>query len=211
MNWKLVHKDPANQPPGNNPSEWKEQIAAECYHQCVYCSIHEKPWGGIDHYHIDHFRPKSKAEFEHLICDICNLFYACPVCNRFKSDDWPGEPSNLDVVCYPDPSHTNYADLFEHDVDTFLLRGKYIASKYLISRLYLNRPQLIFERRNEVLRNRHIEVQAAIRQLLERYDSEGKAPDSSLLQQMLELTMEITDHLHLGESIRPYKLADIRK
>ena len=102
MNWKLVNKDPTTQPKRGTYSDWKEQIAQECYNQCVYCSIHESQFGGINNFHIDHFRPKSI--FKNLENDICNLFYSCPICNRFKSDDWPNEP-NLDTISYPDPSN----------------------------------------------------------------------------------------------------------
>ena len=93
MSWKLIIKDKNNQPAGKDYTLWKEQIAEECFHQCVYCSIHENPWGGVDHYHIDHYRPKSIPAFVKFELDILNLFYACPVCNRFKSDDWPAEPN----------------------------------------------------------------------------------------------------------------------
>jgi 5-methylcytosine-specific restriction endonuclease McrA len=103
MNWKLITKDAKNQPVSGVYSDWKELVAQECFYQCVYCAIHEAQFGGIDHYHIDHYRPKSIAEFKHLENNIGNLFYACPICNRFKSNDWPGEP-DLNTPTYPDPS-----------------------------------------------------------------------------------------------------------
>ena len=78
MNWKQIDNSKRIQHKGLY-SNWKQQISEECYNQCVYCSIHENPWGGIDHYHIDHFRPQSK--FKALKNTITNLYYACPICN----------------------------------------------------------------------------------------------------------------------------------
>ena len=147
MNWKLVVKDTKNQPATGSYSDWKEQIAEECFYQCVYCSIHESQFGGINNYHIDHFRPKSFPEFKSLENDICNLFYSCPICNRFKSDDWPAEP-DINIISYPDPSKINYSDLFVM-TDNYEIFGKYTSSKYLVIRLFLNRAQLIMERREE--------------------------------------------------------------
>jgi hypothetical protein len=204
MNWKLVIKDRKNQPASGEYSDWKEQVAEECYHQCVYCAIPEGPWGGIDHYHIDHYRPKSKKEFEHLKDDICNLFYACPVCNRFKHDDWPGEPVDLNRICYPDPSQVDYSVLFELS-DLYTLSSPYVAGVYLIERLYLNRPQLIYERRESSLKERQIELMAEVRQLLRKVD------DKDVSSQAIDLFGEISAHLVKRDAILPYKLSEIRK
>ena len=115
MQWKKIDKTLRVQKAGVY-SDWKQQISDDCYNQCVYCSIHENPWGGIDHYHIEHFRPQSKFEDQTNI--ITNLYLACPVCNRFKSDDWPNEPTDLNILCYPDPSDYDYSELFQFDPQT---------------------------------------------------------------------------------------------
>ncbi len=204
MNWKLIYKSPLNQPLRGNYTEWKEQIAEECYHQCVYCAIHESSWGGIDHYQIDHFRPKSRDEFKNLENDICNLFYACPVCNRFKSDDWPGDPADLENICYPDPSKTDYSTLFDIDPH-FSINGKYVSAKYLIHRLYLNRPQLIYERREFSLKNRGENLLQEVNKLIKNIN------DKKLTNRAFDLIVSIATHLHKRDKIRPYKLSDIRK
>lgn len=202
--WKLIKKDPKDQPNTGVYTDWKEQIASECYHQCVYCAINEKPWGGIDHYHIDHFRPKSKPEFKHLENDILNLFYACPVCNRFKSDDWPAEP-NLDLISYPDPSQVDYSEIFCLDTNSFVLVGLKTASKYIIERLYLNRPQLVYERHESFLMEKEMELIKGITEMIRKVD------DLELIKRFLEVSSSIREHLHKRESIRPYKLSEIRK
>ena len=124
MNWKQIDRESRIQNEGVY-SEWKQQISNDCYNQCVYCSIHEMPWGGIDHYHIDHFRPQSK--FEDLVNIITNLYHCCPICNKFKSNDWKNEPNDLDRICYPDPSDYNYTDLFNLDTSLVCTSHKSFA------------------------------------------------------------------------------------
>lgn len=205
MNWKLIVKDKTKQPYGNDYRLWKEQIADECYHQCVYCAIHESPWGGIDHYHIDHYRPKSIARFKKFELDICNLFYACPVCNRFKSDDWPGEPKDdLNSSFYPDPSKIDYATIFNSDTG-YQLVGKNTAAVYVIERLFLNRPQLIYERRESHLRKEEEKIRKAVINLA------NELRDIEMTQKVLSIIDKLIDLLQKKNNIRPYKLAEIRK
>ncbi len=202
MNWKIIEKLKRVQNKGVY-TDWKQQISDDCFNQCVYCSIHENPWGGIDHYHIEHFRPKSKfGELEHI---ITNLYHACPICNKFKSDDWPNEPNDLDQVCYPDPSDHDYSTLFNLDENNFTLIGKYKAAIYLINQLYLNRPQLIYERREQLLK---IKAEALIndaKKLIELSD------DNSVIKKAFLIIANLTQHLHSRGNIPPYKLVEIRK
>lgn len=202
MNWKQIDKDKRIQNKGVYTA-WKQQISDECYNQCVYCSIHENPWGGIDHYHIDHFRPQSK--FKTLKNEITNLYYACPICNKFKSDDWQNEPDNLNVICYPDPSDYNYNDLFIVDTSNYKLVGSYVSSQYLINRLYLNRPQLIYERREFFLKLKAEALINDAKMLIDLSD------EIILIKQAFQHIANLTQHLHARANISPYKLIDIKK
>ncbi len=204
MKWYKVNKAARTQPGAGVYGDWKEQIAEECSFCCVYCAIGEASWGGIDHYQIDHFRPKSK--FSHLTHVITNLYYACPVCNRFKSDDWPSDTLELEVVCYPDPSEFDYNDLMSVSSDTFQLDGTCVASKYVISRLYLNRPQLVFERREAQLSKTSQEMIATVQTLLQSVPS-----GNSLLPELFSVMSDLTMHLLRRSSIRPYQLNEIRR
>lgn len=206
MNYKLIDRGKRHQPTGEDWTQWKEQIAKECYHQCVYCSIHEQPWGGIDHYQIDHYRPKSIPEFEKYIYDILNLFYACPVCNRFKSNDWPEEPNdNLSSPSYPDPSLVDYSTIFEIDGETFKLKGKNVAASYVIERLFLNRPQLIYERREAYLVLRESQLTKSLLGMATQLN------DMELMSRLLLVIDKLLDHKNSRNKIRPYKLSEIRK
>jgi len=70
-----------------------------CDGHCSYCDGY--PLGPQSQVTIDHFRPKSKPEFFHLVYSWPNLFIACNTCQRQKreqfSDDLlkPDEPSYL--------------------------------------------------------------------------------------------------------------------
>lgn len=144
MKWFRVDNDSRVQPPQGSYSDWKEAVAEDCKRQCVYCCIHESSLG-IDNFHVDHFRPAIK--FVSLVNEITNLYFCCPICNRFKSDDWPAEPCDIySIPCYVDPGKVDFSELITVS-DGYFAIGKYPASAYFIARLFLNRPQLIRERR----------------------------------------------------------------
>lgn len=150
MEWTKIDKTKTEYPRNvSSYSEYKQYLRHEADKKCVYCAINEAVFGGADSYHVEHFRPKSLEKFRHLEREYSNLFYACAVCNRFKSNDWhEGYQDDHSSVGYPDPNKVDYNTLFETDND-FLIVGKFTASKYLVEKLYLNRPQLVLARKLE--------------------------------------------------------------
>lgn len=208
MNWKKINKDKSRQPKSGTYSDWKELIAEECYFQCIYCSINEAQFGGIDHYHIEHYKPKSIDRFKFLENDIMNLFYACPICNRFKSKDWPNDADDLDKICYPDPSQYDYSDLFHLDLNTYKVHGKYISTRYMTERLFFNRAQLIYERREAILREKEGKL---INLLDELRGKDEVKKDLDLITKVIDVIINLRNTLAKRDKIRPYKLAEIRK
>lgn len=209
MKWRIIVRDKSNQPATGKYSDWKEIIAEYCHFQCVYCSIHEEQFGGITNYHIDHFRPKSKKEFEHLTNDILNLYYACPICNRFKKDDWPGEPDDLNKVCYPDPSDIDYSELFTvNEAGGYLLESRFISANYVIERLYLNRAQLLFERREYMLNEREKSINKELKDLEEKIVIKD---NEDTIRKGLQLKSKTIEILLKRKSIRPYRKTDIQR
>jgi len=205
MNWKIVDKSTRIQPHKGVYSDWKEQIASDCSYQCVYCSIHEGQFGGINNFHIDHFRPKSI--FNHLENDIYNLYYSCPICNRFKSNDWPNEP-NLHSISYPDPSEIDFSGIFQTTPDSQIV-GKYLASKYIIIRLYLNRPQLIFERREYKNTRKVSELINQISGLINENGDKINALEA--YKTLNQIQTKIRELVEQRKFIRPYELKDIKR
>lgn len=156
MNWKRIPKENSQQPSSGTYKDWKSLLALEGFHQCVYCSISECDFGGIRNFHVEHYRPKSTSRFPHLENTYSNLFYACSICNSFKSDDWPNEPNvQMDISCYLEPSQINYSDIFDIKFPSGLIEGKNVAAKYMSHKLYLNRPQLLVNRRENFVASRY--------------------------------------------------------
>ncbi|WP_298514121.1 HNH endonuclease [uncultured Kordia sp.] len=211
MKWTIINKNLTKRPiKVSEYRKYRSEIRLEAKEKCVYCAIHENSLGGSDNFHIEHFKPKSK--FSALEKEFENLFYACAICNRFKSNDWPEEPnSNHSVPSYPDPKQVNYNTLFDID-ENGLLHGKYVASKYIIEKIVLNRPQLINERKEFKLRAR---LDKAIMNLPE-LASKVLLVDRSekrdlLLQEYMHLTAEIISFQNSEKKISRYRPSEIKR
>jgi hypothetical protein len=116
---------------------------AEC---CAYCLFHEILAGGESNFQLDHFRPKSLVLFAKLMDDFYNLYYACSVCNRYKSVSWP--PPELEALGY------GFVDFCAEDFSTHFqeeLDGSWspltLRAEYTMARIRLNRPHLLEIRR----------------------------------------------------------------
>ncbi|MBK7862486.1 MAG: hypothetical protein IPJ65_28540 [Archangiaceae bacterium] len=168
----------------------------------MYCCIHEAGFGGYRNFHVEHLRPKSR--FRSQENKYSNLFYACAVCNALKGNDWPKAKELVpDVVCYPDPSVVNYATLFSADGDSSV-SGTTLAGKYLVEKLYLNRPQLLMERR-------HTRVLAELEQEMSEIDSviESEPGDVAALKALITEFTATTRLLAGQREVRPYLPADV--
>lgn len=151
IGWQRVTKIANPALDGNYQTlEVKDHIRIEAHNRCVYCGIHENFVGGYRVFHRDHYKPK--ARFVNLTHKLSNLYYACPFCNIFKSDEWPNDPkSDHSVAAFPDPAEVDYGDLFSVNWNNGVIRGSYPDSIYIESQLHLNRPQLIMTRQEHNL------------------------------------------------------------
>lgn len=124
----------------------KEQLKNDFGHKCAYCDDHDKYYGGSNNYHVDHFAPKIK--FKHLQYNYDNLLYACPFCNRAKSDKWVGADEHETVVgdCgFIDPCLPEYLGHLERN-DNGEIVPKSDVGKYMYKelKLYLDRHRICF-------------------------------------------------------------------
>ena len=207
MKWFKISKENSENPNAGECSDWKEMIADECNHQCVYCAISESRFGGIRNFHVEHYRPKSK--FAHLKNEIKNLFLACSICNSFKGKDWPEEPKkDFSNVSYPDPSKIDYSELFTCIDFCGEIKGKYIASKYLVEKLFLNRPQLILERRYFNLKSH---IKNYCNQLPTILKNNNTSERNKYFEECFVLFTELCKTLNELDEIRPYSTQDITK
>lgn len=208
MNWSLIVKQQA--PTTGTYTDWKPFLRSEGFYRCVYCSIHEGSFGGLRNFHVEHFRPKSK--FAALENHYPNLFYCCAICNSFKGDEW----IEVDIVpapivsCFPDPSLTDFSSLFWLDASG-TLAGKGKTGEFLAVQLFLNRPQLVIDRRVEMLRKRCIaeldESGVAISAAKELDLPEVCALALTLAELITSLAIDV---LKLPE-LRPYEPNDVSR
>jgi uncharacterized coiled-coil protein SlyX len=164
----------------------------------------------LDNFHIDHFRPKSRPGFEHLRDNIHNLFLSCAPCNRFKHDDWPGEPlPDHSASAYPDPSEHDYNNLFDVCPTSNTVQGRHVASQYVVERLYLNRPQLIRERRLSRLEENFAKQRTLAEGLVQELIA--SRANYQLLEEVLRCLFKVMKQLEAVCRSRPYSLKEIRR
>ncbi|WP_423736526.1 HNH endonuclease [Chitinophaga caseinilytica] len=207
MNWKRIPKEVSIPPTTGVYSDWKPQLSVEGFHHCVYCTISEANFGGIRNFHVEHLRPKGDSRFRGLENDYSNLFYACAICNTFKSDDWPNDPiESFNIAFYPDPSKVDYSDLFELTGAGEVL-GKNFTATYLVSKIYLNRPQLVLDRKIRILENIYSEVMSQIRmqkQFLFDSVASGNLDALELLRELDSKIQELEKIFHGRDTTIPY-------
>lgn len=211
--WQRVPKETTPQPSSGQYPDWKDLIAKEASYRCAYCGLHESVMGGRRAYHIDHYKPRSRPEFASLEHVFSNLFYACPICNGFKGDDWPGDSQpDHSAIAYPDPSMVDYRNLFDIDLARGTVSGRYVAAKYVQTRLYLNRPQLLAERR---LWHFDQQLDALVTWLQEAIPEVASAPEpEEIFPTLVALNQLLVELIALQRRVRgavPYESAEVRR
>jgi hypothetical protein len=213
MNWKKINKDKSIQPRTGKYGDWKEILKKEGYDQCVYCSIHDSRLGGPRNFTVEHYKPKSK--FSSLENDIKNLYYACCICNSFKGDDWPNnEDSSFDIIGYPNPSKIDYSELFEKITENCKVKGKYAISKYIIIKLYLNRPQLLMDRRLNMLKIKEKKVNEKLMSQMNQLKILAQNGNSAAINFLVEIVIMINNvktTIQNTYNTTPYTLTDIKR
>lgn len=205
MNWFRIPKENAIQPQTGTYGDWKIQLAEEASHQCVYCAIPDAAMGGIRNFHVEHYRPKSR--FPALENIYTNLFYACPVCNTFKSNDWPAEP-DFETRCYPDPSVNDYRQLFIIDLQSGEIHGNVVASRYMVEKIHLNRGQLILERRLQTILSKARTLRGDVQNLLDQLPNQDVPQLLRRYNSILSQMHDLRDQL---QTITPYQPQDVQR
>jgi len=78
-----------NPPAFNDYTRYKPYLRLDFRWQCCFCGVRERKWGGSSHFAVEHFRPKK--QFPELETTYSNLYYACDMCNSYKSSRWPND------------------------------------------------------------------------------------------------------------------------
>ncbi|MCX2485071.1 HNH endonuclease [Pedobacter sp. MR2016-24] len=209
MNWFRIPKETSPRPTkGLYYSDWKEELSFEAKGQCVYCAINNRSFGGVRNFHVEHYKPKSLPAFIALEHDYSNLYYACSICNCFKGNAWPNDPDeNFNNNSFPDPSKVDYSEIFFVESD-YKLKSDFVAGKYIIQRIFLNRPQLVLERRKNKLTEELKKQFEITRDTL--YQFSLKDPSNPLIKVFLNVIE--TSFLLIEESkINPYNADQIHR
>ena len=165
-------------------SHYRVEIAEDCRHRCVYCDSKAEEVGGAEAMQLDHFRPESLPEFEHLINDPRNIHYACGRCNLWKSYWWPARGSNgthNGSEGFVDPFAEDRRAYFEVASDGSI-RPLRAPAGYMIRLLRLDRVFLRKVRELRILK--HLWSQR-LREMRRRADA-GEVPDPSELVRTLQ-------------------------
>jgi HNH endonuclease len=203
--WRRVAKDLSRKPRTGDYKKWKPALAEEGEYRCVYCAIPDGLMGGEFCFHVEHFEPKSKAP--HLRDDWANLFYSCPICNVFKSDDWPDRSL---PHAYPDPSEFDYAEFLVMAEDG-TVSGTSVASRYLVERLFLNRPQLRLERRQDFLQDRSTSLRLEVKSLATAVVATQHIDAPTLILRAFECVDRIASVMESLRDVRAYESTDVRR
>ena len=159
--------------------QYKPHLRQDFSYHCAYCAIHENEWGGPRHFHVEHFRPKSR--FPQFIADYENLLYACDVCNCYKGNDWPSDDPLTDGVGYLDPCRHDYDEHFESNLTTGYTNGRTPPARYMVERLHFNRQFLIQLRqkrtREEAIHQRFQQICREVLKMIEHSLQDNSLPD----------------------------------
>lgn len=213
MKWFQIDKSRSAQPRTGTYQTWKPLLATEGRNQCVYCAIHESSFGGERNFHVEHYKPKSKNQFKSLKNVFSNLFYACAICNTFKGDAWPATiNADASKVGFLDPSLVDYSDFFQVNHSTGLISSTYPAGTYMIFQIYLNRPQLILERRLAMLHEELDQIVADFSALLSECEKDCSDPEIQKL--LVAGSIQQSKLLKLWgdfKKTRPYTLSQVTR
>ncbi len=75
--------------PDNHKKYIMECLAETSRHKCAYCE--RIPNKGGSYLEIEHFYPKSRKEYRHMVFAFENLLPSCPQCNRVKGQRFRNE------------------------------------------------------------------------------------------------------------------------
>ncbi len=208
MNWRIINKATTPQPTIGKYSDWKYNLAIEGYNQCVYCSIKDAQLGGFYNFHVEHYKPKSL--FPHLKNTITNLFYSCPICNIFKSNDWHEVTGDLNNIYYPDPSNFDYSNLFSVEPNGYLI-SKNNCGTYIINKLGLNRTQLVIDRNFINMIKSYKELMVDVRKVRDQLIIENSENSIKILKDLVAACDRVLDKKDKLDDSSPYEAGDTKK
>jgi HNH endonuclease len=132
--------------PQDHYSKYRDLVREDFVECCAYCLLHEIIAAGAGNFQLDHFRPKSFPQFWHLVNDFYNLYYACSICNRYKSNSWPNAQLEAKGYGFIDLCAEDFSIHFREEPNGWW-SPLTLRAEYTEKRLRLNRSHLVDIRR----------------------------------------------------------------
>ncbi|MCT7567824.1 HNH endonuclease [Aliarcobacter butzleri] len=160
---------------------FKPYIVTDFNNRCGYCDSHDKFFGGLKNFQIDHFKPHSIPAFLSLKHEYKNLIYSCQSCNRAKSNKWK------DTEGFIDPCDIDYDTFIFRDTNGKIKHNETTQGEYIHSNLnlFLKRHEFLWiiekleNQKNEIkeLRNSTPEIDSNTLILLLEFEKVQSAID----------------------------------
>lgn len=131
---------------------FKPYLVKDFNNRCGYCDSHDKFFGGLKNFQIDHFKPHSIPAFMSLKHEYNNLVYSCQSCNRAKSNKWENTEGFID------PCDATYEIFISRDSNGKVKHNNTKQGEYIYSNLnlFLRRHEFLWL--IEKLENQKIEI-----------------------------------------------------
>ena len=129
--------------------KYKPYLREDFRRRCAYCEVNEHRCGGVTHFGVDHFRPKSL--FPKLVCVYSNLYYACNLCNSLKGNAWPDAALRQLGFYFADPCEEEVYQIHLKEREDGTLDCLTPCGEYTYDHLDLGRGDLIDWRRERRL------------------------------------------------------------
>lgn len=160
---------------------FKPYLVVDFNNRCGYCDSHDKFFGGLKNFQIDHFKPHSISAFASLKHEYKNLVYSCQSCNRAKSNKWK------DSDGFIDPCDENYGNFILRDSTGKIKYNGTAQGKFIYSNLNL------FLRRHELLWS--IERLEEQREIINKLLDEGIYTDDSIETKLLKQFRQVQNEI----------------
>lgn len=161
---------------------YKKQLRKDFKARCGYTNCPDHWFGGIDTFHIDHFKPQSTHP--QLKTKYTNLVYCCSYVNRAK---------NNDEGPYLDPCDEDYNKHFYRNAE-----GKIIPFSSSDSAVYMSKKLKLYLKRYSIIWK--------LEQLEKRMDKLKELteiPDDDDREQNIKLLLEVTaEYLNYKKYLR---------
>lgn len=110
-----------------------EFLVEESPQKCAYCE--RVPNNGGSYLEIEHFYPKGKEEYRHMVFKLENLLLSCTQCNKVKSQRFKNEDGVEMLNPYKEKSITPHLIL---NLEDMTITGKSAKGKVTVE--FLNKP-----------------------------------------------------------------------